>query len=293
MVGVVMVDFKKAFDLADHNLLLKKLKHYRLSDETLIWFSSYLLGRKQKVSIGNFLSEDENIINGVPQGSILGPLLFLLFTNDLLLYTDKVATDLYADNTTLYTTAKSIQEIKNNLQQSLISLHKWCKDNGMVLNREKTKIMLITTKQRRIHLNIEELSLNYNDEQLNIISGDKILDVYVDNNIAFSGHIDYTAKKITSNIWLLSKIKRFLSVEHRVQFYKTYILPHLDYCNIVWGCTSQTNLQRLFRLQKRACRIILDYNVTNISESMESLKILTIYGRLFLQKAKFMYKVSN
>ena len=163
----------------------------------------------------------------------------------------------------------------------------------MVLNREKTKIMLITTKQRRIHLNIEELSLNYNDEQLNIISGDKILDVYVDNNLAFSGHIDNTAKKITSNIWLLSKIKRFLSVEHRVQFYKTYILPHLDYCNIVWGCTSQTNLQRLFRLQKRACRIILDYNVTNISESMESLKILTIYERLFLRKAKFMYKVSN
>ena len=154
----------------------------------------------KKSQLVTFLSEDENIINGVPQGSILGPLLFLLFINDLPLYTDKVATDLYADDTTLYTTAKSIQEIKKNLQQSLISLHKWCKDNGMVLSREKTKVMLITTKQRRIHLNIEELSLNYNDEQLNVISGDKILGVYVDNNLAFSGHIDNTAKKITSNI---------------------------------------------------------------------------------------------
>ena len=234
MVGVVMVDFKKAFDLVDHKLLLQKLKHYRLSNETLSWFSSYLLGRKQKVSFGNFLFEEENIKNGVPQGSILGPLLFLLFINDLPLYTDKVATDLYADDTTLYTTANSIAEIKNKLHQSLICLHKWCKDNGMVLNTAKTKVMLITTKQKRIHINIEELSLKYDNERLNVISGDKILGVYVDNNLTFSGHIDNIAKKITSNIWLLSKIKRFLSVDHRVQFYKAYIQPHLDYCNIVW-----------------------------------------------------------
>ena len=77
IVGVVMVDFKKAFDLVDHNLLINKLKHYRLSDETIKWFSSYLIGRKQKVSLSNILSHEERIINGVPQGSILGPLMFL------------------------------------------------------------------------------------------------------------------------------------------------------------------------------------------------------------------------
>ena len=153
--------------------------------------------------------------------------------------------------------------------------------------------MLITTKQKRIHLDIDELSLNYENTKLNEISGDKILGVYVDNCLTFTGHIDNIAKKITSNIWLLSRIKRFLNKEHRVQFYKTYIQPHIDYCNVVWGCTSQTNLKRLFQLQKRACKVIFDYNVDNIFESMESLKLLTVYERIFVRKAKFMYKVSH
>ena len=112
IVGVVMVDFKKAFDLVDHNLPINKLKHIRLSDETIKWFSSYLIGRNQKVSINNILSQEERIINGVPQGPILGLLMFLLFINDLPLYTDNVKTDLYADDTTLHENGQSVSDIK-------------------------------------------------------------------------------------------------------------------------------------------------------------------------------------
>ena len=293
IVGVVMVDFKKAFDLVDHNLLIDKLKHYRLSDTTIKWFSSYLIGRKQKVSIGNKLSDEERVLNGVPQGSILGPLMFLLFINDLPLNTDNVKTDLYADDTILHEKGKSILNIKNKLQISLNNLQEWCKNNGMVLNTAKTKVMLITTRQKRVHITKEDMTLTYNHVILNDISEDKILGVQVDDHLLFSYHIDKTAKKITSNIWLLSRIKDFLNTEHRVQFYKSFIQPHLDYCNIVWGATTQSNLLRLFRLQKRACKIFLDYNVDNIFESMKDLKIMTIYERIFFRKAKFMYKVSN
>ena len=126
IVGVVMVDFKKAFDLVDHNLLIDKLKHYRLSDTTIKWCSSYLIGRKQNVSIGNKLSDEERVFNGVPQGSILGPLMFLLFINDLPLYTDNVKTDLYADDTILHEKGKSISNIKNKLQISLNNLQEKC-----------------------------------------------------------------------------------------------------------------------------------------------------------------------
>ena len=113
IIGMVMVDFRKAFDLVDHTLLLKKLRHYKLSDKTINWFSSYLLGRKQKVVINNIESRMENVLCGVPQGSILGPLLFLMFINDLPLYTNNVATDLYADDTTLYMVGETQESILN------------------------------------------------------------------------------------------------------------------------------------------------------------------------------------
>ncbi len=94
-------------------------------------------------------------------------------------------------------------------------------------------------------------------------------------------------------MWLLARIKDFLSIEHRVQFYKTYIQPHIDYCNIIWGNAKQTNLNRLFRLQKRACKIILDYNVDDINQCFKQLKIMTVYERVYFRKSKFMFKVAN
>lgn len=126
-----------------------------------------------------------------------------------------------------------------------------------------------------------------------MVTNDKILGVFVSNNLQWSEHVKHLAKKIASNIWLLSKIKNFLSNEHRILFYKSYIQPHLDFCSIVWGNTSEANKLKIFRLQKRACRVILDHNVEDIHQAMKSLKILPIYDRLFLRKAKFMFKVYN
>ena len=139
MIGVVLVDFKKAFDLVDHDILMSKLEFYGIKDKTLSWFKSYLSQRQQQVSIDNTKSRFRPITCGVPQGSILGPLLFLLFINDLPLYTSNVSTDMYADDTTLYDVQTSQDTIEKNLQIALNELHKWCKNNGMVLNSTKTK----------------------------------------------------------------------------------------------------------------------------------------------------------
>ena len=155
----------------------------------------------------------------------------------------------------------------------------------------KNKVMLITTHQKRASLINGQLSLQLNDNELNMITNDKVLGIIIDHNLTRSQHVDKVCEKITTNLWLLARIKEFLTVPHRVQFYKSYIQPHIDYCNTVWGGTSQINLNRIFRLQKRACKIILDYNVEDILESMEELKILNVFDRLYLRRAKFMYKV--
>ncbi len=128
---------------------------YKLSDSSLAWFSSYLHNRKQKVSLNNILSNDLIVTDGVPQGSILGPLLFLLFINDLPLYTNNTETDLYADDTTLYHINNTLSSIENNLQTALQSLSDWCKSNGMLINTSKTKVMLITKHQKRASLNVK------------------------------------------------------------------------------------------------------------------------------------------
>ena len=160
MIGVVLVDFKKAFDLVDHQILINKLEMYGIKDQALSWFKTYLTNRKQQVTINNSKSDFKHISCGVPQGSILGPLLFLLFINDLPLYTNNVFTDLYADDTTLYDVQDSMEQIEKNLQAALNNLHIWCRANGMILNSSKTKVMLVTTNQNKCSAMITLISIS-------------------------------------------------------------------------------------------------------------------------------------
>ena len=132
-------------------MLLKKLQCYKCSDLSLSWFKSYLSHRTQRVALNSNVSEPSKIVHGVPQGSILGPLLFLLFINDLPLSLQSKSTyiDLYADDITIYYIGQDKDELEKQLQSSLDNLKMWCKENGMVLNTEKTKVMLIMSRQRR------------------------------------------------------------------------------------------------------------------------------------------------
>lgn len=293
LIGVVLVDFRKAFDLVDHKILIEKLKEYQLDDYAIDWFRSYLEGRVQYVDIDNVSSDDQLVTCGVPQGSILGPLLFLLFINDLPLHTTNVSTDLYADDTTLYDIGKSKPDLERNLSIAVTNLSKWCTNNGMVINYDKTKMMLITTKQKRALLEYTNLNISINSHDLACVSGDKILGVHVDDNLLWTNHIDITTKKLSRNIWLLSQISKYLPIRHRVTYYKSYIQPHIDYCNIIWANANKSGISKIERLQRRACKIIMDYNYDNVLQTMADLNIMTIHERAFLRTAKFMYKVSN
>ena len=226
IVGTIMVNFRNAFDLVDHDLLLHKLSLYKCGTSFLRLMTSYLKSRTQVVSVNGTKSNVGEISSGVPQGSILGPLLFLIFINDLPLVLSKngLAIDLYADDTTIYDIQSDLETLKSsNVQESLLILQRWCGENGMLLNTEKTKVMLITTRQKRITLDVSLLSLSYNKIDLQLTAGDKILGVYIDENFQWDNHSKYICKKVSSYIWLLSKIKSYLTLEHRLIFYNAYI----------------------------------------------------------------------
>ncbi|MCG7879537.1 MAG: reverse transcriptase domain-containing protein [Candidatus Thiodiazotropha endolucinida] len=221
--------------------------------------------------------------------------MFLLFINDLpqVLLNSVSSTDLYADDTTIYDIQSNIKSLETNLQNALFLLTKWCRENGMVLNTDKTKVMLITSRQKRTIMKDKNLLLNYNDVELKLTSKEKVLGVHIEDNLLWNDHFLYISKKLSSYLWLLTQIKTSLSIEDKLLFYNAYIRPHLDYCCAVWGNTTHFNVQKLTRLQRRACKIILGNEYLHLEDARNRLKILSFDQSVFLHKAKIMYKVAN
>ena len=295
LVGCAMIDFRKAFDLVDHQLLLNKLRIYRFSDLSLSWFKSYLSNRSQQVVINNSSSTSDDVVCGVPQGSILGPLLFLLFINDLPLSLKHlpISVDLYADDTTLYGTASDKSSLEANLQKALDSVHTWCLENGMLINTDKTKLMLIASRQKRNSLIDGELKITFNNIDLKTSTNEKILGVHVDQNFVWNNHFQHVSQKISSHLWLLSQIQTYLTVQHRSLFYNAYIKSHIEYCYVVWGNSCSFNAYKIEKLQRRACKLILGNDYTTLDAARKELNILSFEETIFIHKAKVMYKIAN
>ena len=159
----------------------------------------------------------------------------MIYLKGLVLENTITATDLYADDTTVYDIQSNVQTLERNLQNSIILLNKWCRENGMVINTDKTKVMFITSRQKRYNLNNTDLSLNFKGADLKLTSNEKVLGVHIDENLLWNGHFQYISKKISSHLGLLSQIKSFLSKEDKLLFYNAYIRPHIDYCSVIWG----------------------------------------------------------
>ena len=186
---------------------------------------------------------------GVTQGSILGPLLFLIFINDLPLYTESVVTDLYADDTTIYQISYSQNFIEQNLQAALKKLYLWCKHNAMLLNTDKTKLILIYTSQKRLRLHDYVLNLTYNSDILKNGNNGKVLGVLIDNNLSWSIYMQSIAKKISSNLLLLSELKEFSHL--RIEYNFIRLIFNLTSIIALQFGEEHSNLNIIHKLQKR------------------------------------------
>ena len=294
VVGAVLLDLSKAFDLVSHQILKQKLSAYKFSQLSQSWFDSYLSNRFQQVHISGKLSESKEIKAGVPQGSVLGPLLFLLYINDLPPYIKYCLLDLFADDGTLHTSNSYLPTVTNFLNLDLDHFSDWCDDNDMKKNTSKSKAMFLATRCTANKIMAEPPHLTIKGEQIQISESEKLLGVHINNSLSWSTHIDSTLKKCNSLLFLLNRIKKYLNIPTRKLFYNAYILPHLDYCCSVWGNANTELMTSIIKFQKRAARSILDKPIETPSEELfAELKWMTFPERVMYQKAILMYKIMH
>ena len=288
--GVIYLDFKKAFDLVDHLILLQKLQIYKVSHSSCIWFKSYLSDRLQQVVKGSIKSNLLEIKQGVPQGSILGPLLFLVFINDLPLHVEHSNTDLYADDTTLHFTYSNIDTIHKKLQDDLDIIQLWCSNNKMKINPTKTTSMLIGSHQKLSKI-IYAPQFKICNSSIKNVESEKLLGIKIDKSLDWNIQVDFVCTKVSNRLNLLSKIKLSLPLESRKLFYNAYILPLLDYCCTIWGNTTMQSIERIDKLQKRAARLILDLPYETPSKTLfEKLSWLKFADRIDYHKLVTVHK---
>jgi hypothetical protein len=295
-VAGLFLDLKKAFDVVNHSILLKKLKKFGIKGKTWEWFRSYLSNRSQKVEINGVLSEEGYLELSVLQGSILGPILFLCFINDIYNAT-LLLTLLFADDTAALDSDQDLPSLVNRVNIELNKLANWFRANKMAVNISKTKYIIFRPRGANIDLtNCGEIVYNdneigkpydpskvttldriYNNNPVKTSRSYKLLGMYLDEFLSFDEHINHMCNKIAQSNFIINRAKNFLPHSALRTLYFALVHPHLLYCQPIYSCTTGKNIVKLEKIQKKSIRIISNakYNAPT-KELYEKAKIMPL-----------------
>jgi hypothetical protein len=278
-IDVIYTDFEKAFDKVPHKRLISKLKSYNLNLEIIQWIESFLLSRKQRVRINGQYSFWQDVLSGIPQGTILGPLLFIIYINDIVEHCDQESQIfLFADDAKIFKHIKNILD-KNNLQSTIDSVKEWSDKWLLRLNSNKCKVVtygkILINSDYYINSNN---NIQYKLEKLEYISD---LGVVFDKDLKFNIHINEKVKKAYSILGIINRNFKYLTANTFILIYKSMVRSHLEYANCVWSPHRIMDIEKLEKVQKRATKMISSIKHLNYEGRLKSLGLPTLkYRRL-------------
>ena len=295
VTAAVYLDFARAFDSVNYEILLLKLRDMGISEMLLNWIAGYLKNRRMYTKFNNYSSETRSLVCGVPQGSVIGPILFLCYVNDIVNVSsdDSVKITLYADDTVLYCCSDNIDDLEYKMQQTLNNVSIWCMTNRINLNVSKTKPCCYGTRH---YLNNHQMKLHLNNTLLHPCTQYKYLGILLDETMNMESNFNYIFKKMSYKIFQFTKIRPYLDVKTRILVYKQTIMPLAEYAGFMLYLNRKHDTDKLQKLQNRALRLCFNvYNPRDISvaDLHSRASIDQLHTRREIQLLGLMYDISN
>ena len=271
-VGAVLMDLSKAFDCLNHELLLAKLNAYGFSKNAIKMVHSYLAGRRQRVKINGSFSSWKEMKLGVPQGSVLGPLLFNIFINDIFLLLNETEICNYADDTTIYCSHKELQEVILKLENDTVELSNWLAQNCMKLNEEKCHLLVFGEKETEISIKVGTSVIKESKEE-------RLLGVVIDQKLNFKQHVDMVCTKASQKLHALARASTYMPKEKTRTVVRAFVMSQFSYCPLIWMFHDRRVNAKINHIHERALRIAYHDRTSSFEELLITDHSVSIHQR--------------